>query len=217
MGRYVGEWSRRVLWPVVAVTAFAAMGEVTASSAELPAPEELSPDLVARVAEAPGGAGFVTQREFRRTLAQAAANRGRRRPPGPEDRGYERLKREAMNVLLDMAWVRGQAAEMNIRVTRRQVARVRARVIRESFDSAAEYRRFLRSARYSPRDIWKLLEVQILAERIQRRVTNRVRGRAATRRAFNAFLEAFEKRWRSRTVCAPEYVLARCSNSPHEP
>ena len=30
--------------------------------------------------------------------------------------------------------------------------------------------------------------------------------------AFTAFVAAFEKRWRSRTVCAPQYAIKRCSN-----
>jgi hypothetical protein len=28
------------------------------------------------------------------------------------------------------------------------------------------------------------------------------------------FVAEFEQRWRARTVCAPEYLLARCSNGP---
>lgn len=212
MSRCVGRRSRWALMPALSGIVFATVGWGAAGAAELPEPEELPANTIARVAEVPGGTGVVTRREFHRALAQAAAFDGRRRPPGPKGRGYDRLKHKTVGGLLERVWLRGQAAQMGVRVTRRQVGRRRARLIRESFDGAAEFRRFLRLAHFTPREFFEEVEVELISERIVLRVLRGVRSRAAAKRAVDEFIETFEQRWRERTVCAPKYVVARCSN-----
>ena len=212
MRRCAGQGTRGFFRLSLALVALTTMGWATSSAAELPDPEQLPRGIVARIAEAPGGAGFVTQREFRRALAQETATTGLDHVPAPGSRRYERLKREAIDALLERAWLRGQAAEMHIRIRPRQIARRLAGIIRESFRSRAEYRRFLRQARLTPRDVWKQVEIQVLSSRVERRVVRGAPSEAAALRALDTFVDTFEERWRERTVCAPKYVVARCSN-----
>ena len=103
---------------------------------------------------------------------------------------------------------------MGIGVTRRQVLRELARLKRQAFKSAAEYRRFLREAHYTRRDVIERVEIQILSTRIQERIAEGIRGEAALQKAFAKFVAEYEQRWHARTVCAPEYAIARCSNAP---
>lgn len=212
MGNGRGAGILRIRFIVLPGVALAGAGWSAVGSAALPSPEQLAPNTVARVAEAPKKAGTVTRAEFRRTLAQVAVTEGRRRPPRPGSRGYGQLMRIAVDELLEAAWLKGQAAEMHIAVTRRQVQREHARLKKETFRSAAEYRQFLREARYTRRDIYERVELQLLSERIGRRVENQAKKASRKQGVFDEFVEEFEKRWRARTVCAPAYVTQRCSN-----
>jgi SurA N-terminal domain len=165
------------------------------------------------VVDVRGSTEKITKREFQRSLAQQAAQKGRRRAPKPRHGGYGKLKDTAIGELLDFAWIKGQAAEMGLGVTSRQIRKERRRLIATVFKSRAEYHRFLVEARYTLRDVRERIEGQMLVTRIQERVGAGLSGRAEER-AFSKFVAEYEQRWRARTVCAPEYVFDRCSNGP---
>jgi hypothetical protein len=193
--------------------AFAAIGWGAASSAALPAAEELVPNTVARISDVPDRPGTITKAEFRHSLALAAA--AQRRPlPKPGGRAYERLKRNAMHTLLETVWLKGQAAEMNILVTSNQVKSLLALIKAQSFKSRAEYLRFLRKSHLTRRDVHERVELELISIRIQERIVRDVRSRAEEQKALRDFVAEFNQRWRSRTVCASQYVIDKCSNGP---
>ncbi|HEU4735528.1 MAG TPA: SurA N-terminal domain-containing protein [Solirubrobacterales bacterium] len=157
---------------------------------------------------------MITVKEFDRALIQVAPAKGRRaalKPGGPR---YRKLKNEALGELIDGEWIRGQAAEMGIGVRSREVARVLARLKKEAFGSGAQYRHFLRKFHYTRRDINEAVEVQLLAEKIQERIVAGIGSETGQRRAVSKFVAEYEERWESRTVCAPDYLIDRCSNGP---
>lgn len=192
------------------------MGWGGTSWGALPSPEELAPNTVARVSDVPRRTGTITRAEFRHSLVVAAAAEGRRAIPKPGGRGYERLMRAAVNTLLEAIWIKGQASEMHIFVTRNQVSRALARLKKQSFKSAAEYRKFLRDARYTRRDVYERVELELLSTRIQQRIAIRAKSKSEEAKIFRAFLKEFISRWRGRTVCASAYVTDLCSNRPRE-
>jgi hypothetical protein len=183
-----------------------------------PPPTELPANVVAIVAQVPDrggeGGGITTKKEFHHALAQAAAQKGLRFVPEPGRNGYGKLKNAAMGELLDDSWIRGQAAEMGIGVRPREVARATEKLKRLAFKNGAQYRRFLREAHYTRRDIEERVEIQLLSERIQQRVIAGVGSRAGAQKALSKFVSEYAVRWKARTVCAPEYVVDRCSNAP---
>ena len=183
-----------------------------------PPPTELPANVVAIVARVPDrGAehgGVVTGKEFHHALVQAAAQKGRRAAPKPGGNGYRGLKNLAIGELLDDSWIRGQAAEMGIGLRPREVTREIALVKKEAFKNGAQYRRFLRAAHYTRRDVEERVEIQLLADKIQERVAAGFNSEAAAQKAFAKFVDEYEERWHSRTVCAPSYVTVRCSNAP---
>lgn len=115
--------------------------------------------------------------------------------------------------LLERVWIKGQAGEMNIVVTPGQVSRELALIKKQSFGSKAEYHRFVRDLRFTRRDVRELVELQLLSTRIQRRILAGADGEAERRKVHDEFVAEFSERWRSRTVCAPEYVTKLCSNA----
>jgi hypothetical protein len=102
---------------------------------------------------------------------------------------------------------------MGIGVRPRQVARLLALLKQQAFKNEAQYRRFLKEAHYTKRDLVERLEVQILAEHITAAIAPGL-SEKATQKAFSKFIAEYETRWRSRTVCAPGYVTELCSNGP---
>jgi hypothetical protein len=177
-------------------------------------PVELPANTVVIVSEVPRRAGTITKAEFQRGLAQAAARAGRKSPPKPGGNGYGKLKEKTIGELLDVVWIKGQAAEMGVAVTPRKVSRALARLKKLAFESEAEYRRYLKEAHLTRRDLRERVEVQLLSTAIQLRVWRGVSGEAAMQKAFSEFIDAYEERWRARTVCALEYmIVARCSNA----
>jgi hypothetical protein len=176
-------------------------------------PVELPANTVAIVSDVPRTAGTITKAEFHHGLVQAAAQAGRKSTPKPGGNGYGKLKEKTIGELLDMVWIKGQAAEMGVGVTPRKVSRALVRLKNQAFKSKAEYNRFLKEAHYTRRDVRERVEVQLLSTAIQLRVVRGISGEAAVRKAFSDFVDAYEERWRARTVCAPEYTIDRCSNA----
>ncbi|HXR29996.1 MAG TPA: hypothetical protein VN752_02505 [Solirubrobacterales bacterium] len=180
----------------------------------MPLAEDLPEGTIAVVAFVRPSLGRITKAELQRALVQAAAGAGREGLPKRGGRAYRRLEKTAFGELLDAVWIRGQAAEMAIAVSPRQVSRELARLLKQSFENRAEYHRFLREAHYSRRDVRERVELQMLGVRMQERISRGVDSRAEERDAFAKFAEAYSDRWRSRTFCAPPYATERCVNGP---
>lgn len=179
----------------------------------LPAPEALPDNVVAFVAHVPPSLGRLTKAEFQRALVQEAAQAGRSSVPGPNAKDYPRIAERALGERLDAIWIQGQAREMGIGVRPREVTRELARLKKKAFKNEAQYRRFLREAHFTNRDVRERVTIQILSEKIQVRVLSGL-SEAEAQRAFSRFVKEYEARWRGRTVCAPDYVTERCSNGP---
>jgi hypothetical protein len=183
-----------------------------------PPPRDLPANVVAIVAQVPDhggeGGGIMTKKEFHRALVQAAAQKELKTVPGPGRNGYGKLQDTAMGELLDDSWVRGQAAEMGIGLRPRGVTRELARLKKQAFKNGAQYRRFLREAHFTRRDVRDRVELQMFVERIQERVMGGFTNEHAGQKAFAKFVGEYEERWRARTVCSTGYVTVRCSNGP---
>lgn len=148
----------------------------------------------------------------------AAVQAGLDSAPRPGEGGYGRLSGDTVDSLLEAAWIRGEAVERGIALTRRQVSREVNLVKKQSFKSEAEYHRFLKESHYTRRDVNERVELQILSERLQRQIKTQIerdaRNESEIRKGFEQFLAEFDEKWRARTVCAPEYATKRCSNGP---
>jgi hypothetical protein len=183
-----------------------------------PPPEALSANIAAIVAQVPDrGAeqgGVTTTKEFHHALVQAAAERGRRSAPKPGDSGYRKLQHAAIGQQLDESWIRGQAAEMGIGLRSRGVTRELAYLKKRAFKNEPQYRRFLREAHFTRRDVRDRVEVQMFSERIQKVIVRGLTSAKARQKTFDRFIREYGERWRARTVCAAGHVTVRCSNGP---
>jgi hypothetical protein len=195
------------------VASVASAGVAAATEPPLPAPEALPADVVVFVAHVPSSLGRLTKAEFQRALVQAAAQAGRSSAPGPHAKDYPRIANRALGERVDAIWIQGQAMEMGIGVRPREISRELARLKKEAFENEAQYRRFLREAHFTDRDVRERVMLQILSEKIQVRVIFGLSD-AEAHKAFNRFVKEYATRWQGRTVCAPGYITVRCSNGP---
>ena len=137
-----------------------------------------SPDVpgddVAVVQEAPDDLGAVTREDFDRALEQAAAAESIRRVPEPADPRYEQLKQSALNNLLDLIWIQGEAADLGITAEADEVSSLLQQTISQNFQSQKEFEEFREQSNFTQEDIRTRIRLQILSNKIQEEVVNAV-------------------------------------------
>jgi hypothetical protein len=129
---------------------------------------------VVLVEDTPGDIGEVSQADFDRALAQAAAAARLPRAPEPGDQQYEELKSAALGSLLDSIWIQGEADEMGIEVTQKEIDTELANIKRQNFRTEAEYRRFIRESGFTEEDVNERVKLQLLSTQIQQQITEGV-------------------------------------------
>lgn len=128
---------------------------------------------VAMVKEVPAEIGAVSEEEFERSLAQQSAQGGQKKPPKEGSKKYEELKTAAMTELLEQVWLRGEAEELGISVTPKQVSTELAQIKKENFKTPGSYQEFLKNSSFTPEDVERRVEVQVLSTQIQEVVSGR--------------------------------------------
>lgn len=127
---------------------------------------------VAIVEDAPGDLGTVTEAEFQHALVQAAAQAKVKPVPKPGDEKYEELKEKALGEgLLDTIWIQGQAEEMGISVTPKEVLKELAKLKKQAFKTEKQYKEFLKEAHFTRADVLTRVKLQMLTTQIQEQVT----------------------------------------------
>jgi parvulin-like peptidyl-prolyl isomerase len=149
---------------------FALLFVIFAVAEGLGAPSVPSGD-VALVKSVPDEVGQVSEEEFERALEQQAAQGKLKKAPQPGDPKYDELKEAAMTELLNSIWLRGQAEELGITVTEKQVETELAKIKKESFPTPSSYNKFLKESHYTQEDVNDRVELQLLSTQIQQRIS----------------------------------------------
>lgn len=126
---------------------------------------------VAIVEDAPGDLGTISEADLEHGIAQAAASAGVKPVPKPGDKQYDELKETALGELIDRSWIQGQAEEMGISATPKEVAEELKKLKKQSFKSEAQYQKFLKEDHYTAADVNERVKVQIFTEEIQKQIT----------------------------------------------
>jgi len=128
---------------------------------------------VALVEQVPDEGGGITKAQFDRALVQTAAQSGQKKVPKPGDEQYDELKEAALSALLDIVWLRGQAAEMGVFTSEGEVEEEFKKLKEENFKTPAEYKRFLKESKFTQEDVNERVELQVLSGDIQELITER--------------------------------------------
>lgn len=126
---------------------------------------------VAIVTHVPDEIGSVSEADFKRALLQQAAQAKLKKAPKPGDAKYEELKTAALGELLDTIWIQGEAEEMGISVTPKQIATELAQIKKTNFKTPAEYQKFLTTSHFTKADVLARVKLQLLSTQIQEQIT----------------------------------------------
>jgi foldase protein PrsA len=127
-------------------------------------------DDVAVVEDAPSGLGNISKEDFDRALEQTAASQSITEIPEPGSPEYEQLKTGAMNSLLDLVWIQGQAEDMGITAEPDEISSLLEQTISQNFRNRQEFEEFREQARFTQEDIRTRIQLQILSNKIQEQI-----------------------------------------------
>jgi hypothetical protein len=125
------------------------------------------------------------------------------------------IVREVMSFLISSDWLRGEAQQFGIHVSRAKVRRKFNRLRHDQFPHEREFRKFLRRTKETVADLLLRVEVQLLADRILRheqRLAARLHGAARREAAISRYIEGFKTRWTAQTYCLPHYAVPDCGH-----
>ncbi len=126
---------------------------------------------VALVEDLPEDQGTVSEAEFKRALAQQVAQGGLKKAPKEGSAKFEELKGTALGELLDFIWIQGQAEELGITATEKQIEDELEQIKSQNFPTPAAYKEFLQTSKFTQEDVEKRVTLQILSSKIQQAIT----------------------------------------------
>lgn len=83
---------------------------------------------------------------------------------------------------------------------------------KQQFPQIRKFRRFLRETKQTVADLLLRVELNLLSQRIQRRVVAHSHGVKGHQRALSRFVVRFRTKWTAQTYCAPQYAVSDCGH-----
>ena len=136
---------------------------------------------VAIVKHVPSDIGTISEAEFKRALLQQVAAGSLKKAPKPGEKKYEELKEAALGELLDSIWIQGEAEELGISATPKQIATELAQIKKQNFKTEAAYQEFLKTSHFTQADVNKRVKLQVLSTKIQEQITKEAPPPSASR------------------------------------
>ena len=126
---------------------------------------------VALVEDVPDEIGHISQEDFDRAFLQQVAQAKLKKDPEPGSDKYEELKAATLGELLDQAWIQGQAEELDISITDKQVEDELATIKKQNFGTEKAYEKFLKESKFTQEDVDNRVLLQLLSTQIQEKVS----------------------------------------------
>lgn len=116
----------------------------------------------------------ISKEDFDRALGQAAARQGAAQNcqgPAPDDPAYAALRDEALNDILDTAWINGEAEERGVEVSDREIQQEFEQTRAQNFKTDKEYEDFLKMSCFTQEDVDARVRLQLVSTKIQEAIT----------------------------------------------
>jgi len=127
-------------------------------------------DDVAVVEEVPDGLGNITRADYQVAFRQAWKRAGLNQAPKEGDAQYETARDGAMNDLLDQAWLSGEAAELGVSASEREVENELASIKDTQFPDEKAFRDFLKESGFTEEQVLERVRLQVLSRKIEEQV-----------------------------------------------
>jgi foldase protein PrsA len=125
------------------------------------------------VKSVPAGEASVSEAEVKRVMLQQAASAKLKKAPKPGEKKYKELQDAALGELLDSIWIQGEAEELGLEATPKQIATELAQIKKQNFKTPTAYREFLKTSHFTPADVDKRVRLQVLSTKIQEAINQK--------------------------------------------
>jgi foldase protein PrsA len=126
---------------------------------------------IALVTNVPSELGHISEADYKKSTEQQEAQAGVKKAPKAGSKKAEELHKAAIGELLNTTWIFGEAEELGIKVTKKEVETELAKVKKESFKTEKAFQEFLKQDHYTVEDVNERIELQILSTKIQEKIT----------------------------------------------
>jgi foldase protein PrsA len=116
--------------------------------------------------------GNVSEADFKRGYAQQYGQSGLKKKPKPGSKKDEELSEATLGEILDAIWIKGEAEELGISVTDKQIETELAQIKKTNFPTKKSFQEFLDSSNFTEEDVNDRVELQLLSTQIQQQIKN---------------------------------------------
>ena len=129
---------------------------------------------VALVEDVPEGKGDISQEDYDRAFLQTWKRSGLQAAPEPDNAQFAEIKEAAINDLLDQAWLTGEAAELGVAATDREVQNEFQTIRQDQFPGDAAFEQFLEDSAFTEEEVLDRVRLQVLSRKIEEQINNGV-------------------------------------------
>jgi foldase protein PrsA len=128
---------------------------------------------VAHISSVPDEFANISEDKLDRTILRLATSseEASKKPPKPGSKKYDELQKKAMTELIEGVWIRGEAEELGVSVTEKQVEDELAAIKKSNFPGKGAYEKFLKESHFTQEEVDQLVELQIFTKEIQTQVS----------------------------------------------
>ena len=124
---------------------------------------------VALVEDVPDGT--ISEAEYKLALAQQVAQGGLKKAPKEGTSKYEELQTKALGELLDFIWIRGEAEDLNLTATSKEIEEELDKIKETNFPTPKAFNEFLKTSKFTQEDVEVRVKLQVLSNKIQEAIT----------------------------------------------
>ena len=122
---------------------------------------------VAVVKSVPAEIGQISEAEYKVALAQQVAGGEQKKVPKPGSKEAKEMKEAVMVQLVQSVWIQGEAEELSISVTAKQIETELAQIKKSNWPTPAAYKEFLETSKLTQEEVNEKVKVQLLVKKIQ--------------------------------------------------
>jgi parvulin-like peptidyl-prolyl isomerase len=128
---------------------------------------------VAHISNVPDEFANISEDKLKRSILRlsTSSEEASKKPPKPGSKKYEETQEKAMTELIEGVWIRGEAEELGISVTEKQVEDELAAIKKSNFPGKGAYEKFLKESHFTQEEVDQLVELQIFTKEIQTQVS----------------------------------------------
>jgi hypothetical protein len=117
-----------------------------------------------------------------------------------------------MGFLISADWIIGEARDLDVHVSPAEVRRTFNQTRKTQFPKQSEFQAFLGKSKETVTDILLRVELDLLSQRLQRRVVAGKHGAHKKREALKHFVSHFRNKWTAQTYCSAQYASQDCGH-----